>query len=170
MYCIGRGLQWLPPSQTLTVLPMALLPWGDRRPGSMRCLLHSHTPLSQCHHHRVRKGATLMLCMSQSQAELSRYGCAYWTAVMITLHSQGTHTHPFSVYSGSLAAFVADVCVDIVGPTLMDFAYMLEQTIHTCTIILCSYLCIWFCLFLKLMLSACNFILLYSQYFNWVFL
>ncbi len=43
---------------------------------------------------------------------------------MITLHSQGTHTHSFGVYSGSLAAFVADVCVDIVDPTLMDFAFM----------------------------------------------
>ncbi len=83
MYCIGRGLQWLPPSPPLTVLPMVLLPWGDKRPGSMRCLLHSHAPLSQCHHHRVRKGATLMLCMSQTQAELRRYGCAYWTAVVM---------------------------------------------------------------------------------------
>ncbi len=43
---------------------------------------------------------------------------------MITLHSQGTHTHPFGVYFSSLAAFVADICVDIVGPTLMDFAFM----------------------------------------------
>ncbi len=72
---------------------------------------------------------------------------------MIILHSQGTHTHPFGVYSGSLAVFVADVCVDIVDPTLMDFAYMFEQTVPP---VHYNFMQLLVHMVLKLMLSACN--------------
>ncbi len=85
---------------------------------------------------------------------------------MITLRSQGTHTHPFGVYFGSLAAFVADVCVDMVGPTLiLILRTCLEQTIHSYTIVFMQLLTCE-----VLFTSEANFIsmefvsLLYSQF------